>query len=117
MDDSIDAPIILKLPGEWDIARKEELRALLSDAQDRAFVIIDLTEATYIDSTVLGQIAALQNARELCGLSVPRIAMSGGNVLRLFTVVSFERIFPLFPSVAAALDDLFARDTDAVEGL
>lgn len=50
-------PIVLVLEGEWDIARREELRARTVDAIERTpaggTVHVDMTAAAFIDSMTL----------------------------------------------------------------
>lgn len=98
-------PLVIKLPGEWDLARKEELQALLKVGYDRPIVVLDLTELQYLDSTVFGQFAIMHRERmEHYALGAPRIAVKGGQVERLLHIIGFEKLFPIFKAVAEALE-------------
>lgn len=54
--------VTLKLSGEFDIARVDELRALLP-LYDLENVILDLRDCRYIDSSTLAELARLRRAR------------------------------------------------------
>ncbi|HEX6390677.1 MAG TPA: STAS domain-containing protein, partial [Solirubrobacteraceae bacterium] len=53
------------LPGEWDLARRDELTALvearLCDCEPGAAIVVDLRPTTFIDSSALGVLVGLYN--------------------------------------------------------
>ncbi|HZC70573.1 MAG TPA: STAS domain-containing protein [Jatrophihabitans sp.] len=63
----------IALQDEWDLARVEELRAELSGHLDagRRVIHVDLGEVTFLDSTMLGELATVsQRCREGHGLLI-----------------------------------------------
>ena len=67
-------------------------------------VIIDLTEATFIDSTAIGVLlSALKRLREWGGTL--EVICTDENVLRVFEIVGLDREMPLHPSREAALHE------------
>ena len=101
-------PFVIQLPGEWDLARREELETLLQPAYDRPLVVIDLSKTEYIDSTVLGALARMRKARvEERGFEPSHIVASRENIVRLLRIVGFHHIFPTYSSLPDALRDFF----------
>ncbi|MBV9719342.1 MAG: STAS domain-containing protein [Candidatus Eremiobacteraeota bacterium] len=89
-------PVVrIHLRGEYDIASAEKLRALLAPAEEAQTAIIDLSEATYIDSATLNS---------LCRLKVRMVARRGGSVhlvgvkpihRRLLHITNLDRLFEI----------------------
>ncbi len=96
--------LIVRLPGEWDMSRQEELRKTLEEARERPNVVLDLTDTTYIDSAVLTELAKMRQYRvgnrnfEPTHIVAPR-----GNIARLLSIVGFDRVFPTHESLPDAL--------------
>lgn len=83
----------LRLCGEFDSADRERLETLLAPAVTAATVILDLSEATYLDSTALScffnlKKAMLQNG----GGSIHLLGLSP-NLRKLFDVTKLDRFF------------------------
>jgi anti-anti-sigma factor len=53
-----DDTIVITLSGEHDLFTKLRLQEALADAREEPNVIIDLTPCTFIDSTIIGALAA-----------------------------------------------------------
>jgi anti-anti-sigma factor len=71
--DHIDSGVaLLKLEGEHDLSTVEELQELERAQEDRAPVVIDVSDATFFDSSILAaMVAAHRRARdERTGLAV-----------------------------------------------
>lgn len=97
--------LVIKMPGDWDLFRKPELVELLAPAYTCDRVVIDLSETAYIDSTALGQFALLHRSRlSDRGLPPPRIVAQSSTILKLLTVVGFDKMFGVFDSVEEALE-------------
>lgn len=99
MFDHIDSGVaLLKLEGEHDLSTVEELQELLERAQEgRAPVVIDVSEATFIDSSILAaMVAAHRRAQdERTGLAVCMGARGEGGgsaeaVQRVFDITGLE---------------------------
>lgn len=62
----------LKLVGEWDFFRHNELEVVLQSAESLDDVSLDLSEMTFLDASVLGSLVRLRN-RVLERSSVGRV--------------------------------------------
>lgn len=82
----------IELKGEWDIARKDELKSLFDSIQRDGPVTIDLRQVTFADSSFLGLLGSL--AGRLQGIP---ITLSGAqpNLRRVLTIVQFDRLFKI----------------------
>jgi anti-anti-sigma regulatory factor len=61
MDCAYDGARRLQLVGEYDLAAKDSIAALLGALAPDTGVVIDMTEVMHIDSTFLNQIDSLRN--------------------------------------------------------
>ena len=99
----IDRPEIVEVVGEADRASVHDLRARLDAilARAGARVVVDLSAATFIDSSTLG-LLAVSAKRFGC----PRrfaIACPPGEVRIMFELTALDRVLPLYPTRAEAL--------------
>jgi anti-anti-sigma factor len=84
---------IVRISGEYDLSRKDEFVALFQSLDSQPLVI-DLTEVTYVDSTILRELAALkardmQRPITLCGVNE--------HLRRILQIVQFDKIFEITP--------------------
>lgn len=82
----------IALEGEWDIARREELRTLLSDAVARAtpeqVFVLDLREVTFVDSSALSIFLNTHRRLTRAGVKMGTVVRSGSIVLRAIEVTN-----------------------------
>jgi anti-sigma B factor antagonist len=100
------AIVLFALGGSLDIATSPSLRAALLDAAEgkNHEIIVDLSQLEFLDSTGLGAlIGAHRRATENDG-SV-RLVAHEGQILRLLRITGLLDVFPVYPSVEAALAD------------
>jgi anti-sigma B factor antagonist len=99
---------IVSLVGEFDLSSKDQLWESLSEAIPYDVAIVDLTGVSYIDSTGLSCFVILRK----------RIAEHGGivalvnppaTILKLLQVCGFDKIFPIYDSLATATKELLGR--------
>jgi anti-sigma B factor antagonist len=100
-----DGVAILSLAGELDIAAAPAIRAHVDAAAGSRGLVIDLAEATFVDSTVLKELLRAQSelARYETGVvlaAVPR------PVHRLLDLTRTERLFTIAADRASALRQL-----------
>lgn len=97
-------PLVICLPGDWDLARKAELGAILSAAFERPQVVLDLSDTRYMDSTALAEFAKMRRHRvELRRFEACHIVVPPGNIAKLLSIVGFDKVFPTFSSLPEAL--------------
>lgn len=66
-------------------------------------VILDFTDANYIDSTGISQLLLFARDRRRAGASVPRI-VAGAGVARLFEIAGVAALVPVFSTLDEALE-------------
>ena len=89
---------MLSLAGELDLATAPALREALRGAVDRSpkRLVVDLTEVTFVDSTVLG---ALVEARSALGGDAFALAAPGLEVRRALEVSGLDRHFTIVTAI------------------
>ncbi len=98
--------IVYRLAGTLDLSTAPSLRAALVEAafEGKHDIIVDLTRVEFLDSTGLGAlIGAHRRALENGGRI--RLIVSDGPISRLLTITGLMRIFAVYSSVDAALND------------
>ncbi len=95
--------MILRLEGDWDIARRDELERLLRPAYESpGTLILDMQSVNYADSTILAALLVLRNRRRTKGLPVPGLILGSRQVRRLFSIAGLGEAFPTYDSLEAA---------------
>ena len=80
----------ISLEGEWDLARKEELIALLAGLRSGQPATIDLSRCTYADSTVLAALGLLKRTFE--DVPITLIAPQS-QTKRLLKITGYDKLF------------------------
>lgn len=96
-------PLILRLEGEWDIYRREELSDQLRPAYTHPNVIVDLSRVEYMDSTGLSAFVRMRNTRKAAGFAPSRFVIVSPNVRRIFELTGLDNVWPIYDSLEAAL--------------
>ena len=111
-DESIDAEThVIELGGEVDLYTapefKERLVQVIEDGKKQ--LVVDLSKATFIDSTTLGVLVG----------GVKRLRPSGGslalvctdqNISKIFEITGLDRVFPIHASREEALQSVAAGE-------
>ena len=79
----------ITLEGEYDLARKDEIAKVFASVDGQPAVIVDVAKVTYLDSTVLRELALLRLKR-----LDRQITLVGANenLRRLLKIAGFDRI-------------------------
>ena len=113
-DESIDAEThVIELGGEVDLYTapefKERLVQVIEDGKKQ--LVVDLSKATFIDSTTLGVLVG----------GVKRLRPDGGalalvctddNITKIFEITGLDRVFPIHESRQEALEAVSAAATE-----
>jgi anti-sigma B factor antagonist len=107
-DQAVDSDThVIELGGEVDLYTapefKERLLQVIDDGKTR--LVVDLTKATFIDSTTLGVLVG----------GVKRLRPTGGSlalvctepsIVKIFEITGLDRVFPIHSSRDEALSEL-----------
>jgi anti-anti-sigma factor len=96
--------MVISLAGEWDIYRNDELRNLLEPAYNEEELVLDLTSAKYVTSTLICALLVAQKYRHENRLPHAVLSVKSAFVRRLFNATGIDRLFPIFDSVEDALN-------------
>ena len=107
-------PVVLTVGGEVDLATAPQLRAkLVALVEDGAgSVVVDLTPVAFMDSTGLQALLAGRKRAHARGRSI-RLVCPEGQVLRVLRLTGVATVFPVYDSLAEAVD---AQTADADAG-
>ena len=100
--------------GEVDLSTAPELKEVLTGVIDGGarFVLVDLSDATFIDSTTLGVLmGAVKRVRPLGGEIA--IACDDPNIRKIFEITLLDRVFAIFDTPDEGVAHL--RDVVRVE--
>ena len=99
-----DRAFAVAIAGEVDLYVAPELKQQLLDVIDRGAteIVVDLTDATFVDSTTLGVlIGAVRRLRTNDGRLT--VVCNDRNVAKIFELSGLDRVFDIFPTRAEAV--------------
>ncbi len=112
----IDAQLpVVELHGEHDAHSAEPLRALLTELiGGGTSAVVDLHDATFVDSTIVGVIIEAHKKARANGHSVVVVldSASGSEVHRLFRLTRLDVVLPVTATRAEAAAAAAAAPTD-----
>ncbi|HWI21389.1 MAG TPA: STAS domain-containing protein [Baekduia sp.] len=101
---SLDEKFIVEVCGEVDLFTAPDLKEAISGGIDAGAdtIIVDLTQATFLDSTALGVlIGAVKRLRATDGgLSIVNV---NSNIAKTFEITGLDQIFKIYESREQAL--------------
>jgi anti-anti-sigma factor len=106
--------MVISLAGEWDIYRRQELQRRLRPAYEHGSVVLDLTAAKFITSTLICALILAHKHREKHGMPRAALAVKSAFVRRLLTATGLDGFFPIYDSVELAVLDEEPFREDAV---
>lgn len=90
-------PKVFKLTGELDLARLAELEAIAAAAAEAELAIVDMTEITFLDSTVIKWLLRTKKVVEE-NKGRLRVVAPKGVVTRLIAIAELEGVIEVFPT-------------------
>lgn len=112
-DREIDAEThLIELGGEVDLYTAPDFKERMVQVIDagRKRVVVDLTRATFIDSTTLGVlVGGVKRLRPVDGSLA--LVCDDQNILKIFEITGLDRVFPIHESVEEALEAVAASST------
>jgi anti-sigma B factor antagonist len=118
-DQSIDAEThVIELGGEVDLYTapefKERLVQVIEDGKKQ--LVVDLSKATFIDSTTLGVLVGGVKRLRPTGGSLALVC-TDQNITKIFEITGLDRVFPIHASRDEALQSASSGDgAPAAEG-
>lgn len=92
--------VVMMFAHEYDISCKEQLRVDLEGLTNVQSVVLDFTDVTYLDSTVIGELIRLHNIRTSKGYGRETIVANNPHLEKLFNIVGLHKIVNLVASLA-----------------
>ena len=107
--DVSDRVSVVTVHGQADLHTASQLRQALNDAVDRgaASLVVDLGEATFIDSMTLGVLLGTVKRLRPFGGGLS-IACPDPHIRRIFEITLLDRVFALYPDRSSALEGVGA---------
>lgn len=104
-EDVSDRVTVVEVHGQADLHTASELRAAMTDAIDLGAVslVIDLSEATFIDSMTLGVLLGAVKRLRPAGGGVS-VVCTDPHIRRIFEITLLDRVFSLHSDRATAVD-------------
>ena len=107
-DEEIDAEThVIELGGEVDLYTapefKERLVQVIEDGKKQ--VVVDLSKATFIDSTTLGVLVGGVKRLRPTGGSLTLVC-TDQNITKIFEITGLDRVFPIYGSRDEALSNV-----------
>ena len=92
---------MVAIEGDADVSSADDLDAAIREATGDGPIVIDLSEATLIDSRTIGVLAGWQKTLRLTDGGL-RLVADDPDLLRIFATIGLEREFEFHPSREAA---------------
>jgi anti-anti-sigma factor len=101
---------VVVFAGEYDLACKQQFREELARLRSQSEVVLDFTEVTYVDSTIIAELLLLAKDRISAGFPPPKIVLSSNKsaIRRVFDVVQLGKVINLVNSLDGASRELRA---------
>jgi anti-sigma B factor antagonist len=105
VDDVSDRVTVIAVHGQADLHTAPELRSAIGDAIDRGAVslVVDFSEATFIDSMTLGVLLGAVKRLRPSGGSLS-VVCTDPHIRRIFEITLLDRVFALHTERGSAVD-------------
>lgn len=94
---------IIRLDGEWDLSRGNELREHLEAAVTHPRVVIDMSKVRYMDQYCVGMLLRARTQRVARGYPQAHVVLANGNVRRVLGVARFHELWNMCETLDEAL--------------
>ena len=88
---------------EYDLGSAQALQTLLEPAHEKPNVIIDLSPVKYLDSASIEKLSRVRRERARKGMRPAKLVIASAQVRRLFEILKFDRLWPIFLTLDDAL--------------
>lgn len=94
--------VCVRMSGAFDIADRDRVQETLDAAAPAPYVVIDLSQTDYIDSSVLGSFIRLRNQRIANLPNALGFLEPSASLRRLIEIAGLANVFPFFASLEDA---------------
>jgi anti-sigma B factor antagonist len=103
----------ISIAGELDLATAPQLKWMLLDALEEGHsrLVVDLSQATFMDSTALGVLVGVDRSLE-SGATLA-IVCANASLLKIFELSGMDGVFAIFPTLDEALPSADGRAAEA----
>lgn len=91
--------IWIRMHGEYDIADRDRVHEAFDACIPAPFVVVDLSQAKYVDSSVLGAFIHLRNQRIADRPNAIGFIEPGAALRRLIEIAGLASVFPFFENL------------------
>ena len=105
MTGSAGAPwVVLKLSGELDMSRSDELDAIAATALsgEQVNAIFDLSDVAFMDSSAIRWLLKVQDEADRSGGILRLVAPEGASLIRVLSLTGLKDRFAIFPTTVDA---------------
>lgn len=95
-------PPVFKLTGEMDLARQAELDAIAAAAAEARSAIVDMTEISFVDSTVISWLLRTKEVLQQMNGNL-RVVAPQGLLTRLIALTGLDGVIEVLPTLEDAL--------------
>jgi anti-anti-sigma factor len=114
---SADRVALVALRGDFDVETVPEidaqLRRILGPFFFRRHLVLDLAQATFVDSTFIGYVVRLMGKVRSAGFEIV-LARPTGHVRRTLLLVGLPNLLPVYDALDAALNEALADDVPII---
>ncbi len=96
---------VIRLTGELEIGRRDEIAAALVMAGNESGILLDFSDVSYADSTSLAELLRFRDETAKAGVPVA-VVIGSRQFARLIQYAGLSHAFRIFDNRAAALMDL-----------
>ena len=97
-------PVVVVFAGEYNVGSKGKLHRELSRLASKPRLVLDFSEVTYMDSTSVAELMRMEQRRSNSGFEPAYVVMKTPVLLRIFSVLTLDRVFRVVPTLAEAID-------------
>ncbi len=101
---------VIRLSGELEIGRKDEITTALTVSGSESGILLDFSDVTYADSTSLAELLRFRDEAAKAAIPVA-IVIGSRQFARLIQYAGLGHAFRIFDNRAAALSDLSQATT------
>jgi anti-sigma B factor antagonist len=104
---------VIDVEGDLDLATAPQLKWMLVDAHDEGHnqLVLDLTRATFMDSTALGVLVGV--SRSLGADGTLAIVCASAKLMKIFELSGMDGVFAIYPTLDDALAHARGRAAEA----